>query len=212
MTYEDNDALDVTFPTDYLLGFPAYEAAVDEQFDTTIYVKLAEGVSPDEGRRAIETVTDDFPIAEVQDQTELKEAQGDQIDQFILFVNVLLLLAIIIAGIGIMNTLALSVYERTRELGLLRAVGAYRSQLRSAIRWEAVIIALLGAFLGLAIGVFFGWILVQALEDEGFTVFRIPWTRMFLVTLTAGLLGVAAAIPPTIRASRLNVLDAIESE
>ena len=106
----------------------------------------------------------------MQDQTEFKEAQAAQIDQMLgPDLRACCCLAIVIALLGIANTLALSIFERTRELGLLRAVGMTRRQLRSTVRWESVIIALLGTVLGLVIGLFFGWALVQALKDEGST-------------------------------------------
>jgi putative ABC transport system permease protein len=127
-------------------------------------------------------------------------------------VYALLALAIVIALLGIGNTLALSIFERTRELGLLRAVGMTRSQLRSTIRWESVIIALQGTFLGLLIGVFFGWALVRALADQGIDQFTIPVVTLGIVVVLAALAGVVAAILPGRRAARLDVLKAIVTE
>jgi putative ABC transport system permease protein len=127
-------------------------------------------------------------------------------------VYALLGLAILIALLGIANTLGLSIYERTREIGLLRAVGMTRSQLRSAIRWESVIIALQGTVLGLAIGLFFGWVLVRALADEGLTVFRVPYGSLGLIFALAAVAGMVAAIGPSRRASKLDVLKAVVSE
>ncbi len=127
-------------------------------------------------------------------------------------VYALLALAVLIALLGIANTLALSIVERTRELGLLRAVGMARRQARSMIRWESVITAIIGAILGLAIGTFFGWALVSALESEGITELSIPVGLLLLYVLVAGLAGVLAALPPARRAARLNVLEAIATE
>jgi putative ABC transport system permease protein len=124
----------------------------------------------------------------------------------------MLALAVIIALLGIANTLALSIFERTRELGLLRAVGMTRAQLRSTVRWEAVIIALFGTFLGLAIGLFFGWALVEALKSQGFTTLTVPPGQILTVVVVAALAGVVAAILPGRRAARLDVLRAIASE
>ena len=124
-------------------------------------------------------------------------------------VYALLTLAIIIALLGIGNTLALSIFERTRELGLLRAVGMTRAQLRKTIRWESVLIALQGTVLGLVIGVFFGWALVTALADQGVDQFTIPVVSLIIVAVIAALAGVAAAISPSRRASKLNILQAI---
>jgi putative ABC transport system permease protein len=126
--------------------------------------------------------------------------------------TVLLALAIIIAILGITNTLALSIIERTREIGLLRAVGMSRRQLRRMIRWESVIIAVFGAILGMITGVILGWAVVQALKDEGVGTFSIPTTQLIILVLVAGLAGILAAIYPAYKASRLNILDAISYE
>jgi putative ABC transport system permease protein len=124
----------------------------------------------------------------------------------------LLVLAIVIALLGIANTVALSVLERTRELGLLRAVGMSRRQLRATIRWESVIIALFGTTLGLAVGVLGGWGAVRVFRDEGFEVFRLPFGVLTGVAVIAALLGMLAALVPAWRASRLDVLEAIHTE
>ncbi|HET7719427.1 MAG TPA: FtsX-like permease family protein, partial [Acidimicrobiales bacterium] len=116
---------------------------------------------------------------------------------------------IIIALLGIGNTLALSIFERTRELGLLRAVGMTRAQLRKTIRWESVLIALQGTVLGLVIGIFFGWALVTALADQGVDQFTIPVVSLIVVAVIAALAGVAAAVSPSRRAAKLNILQAI---
>jgi putative ABC transport system permease protein len=169
-------------------------------------------VSPAEGRKAIDGVLKVYPNAELQDRTEFKDAQAAQINQLLGLIYVMLLLAVIIALIGIANTLALSIYERTRELGLLRAVGMSRRQLRSSIRWESVIIALLGTLVGLVIGFFFGWAVIQALRDQGFTRFAPPAGQLILVVIVGGLAGVLAAVFPARRAAKLDVLQAVTHE
>jgi putative ABC transport system permease protein len=116
------------------------------------------------------------------------------------------------ALLGIANTLALSIFERTRELGVLRAVGMTRAQLRSSIRWESVIIALQGTVLGLAIGIFFGWAVIKASADQGIGQFSFPVTSLVVIVVLAGLAGVAAAILPSRRAAKLDVLKAVVSE
>ncbi|MGZ4648913.1 MAG: ABC transporter permease, partial [Blastococcus sp.] len=133
-------------------------------------------------------------------------------DQMLALVYALLGLAILIALLGIGNTLALSIVERTRELGLLRAVGMTRRQLRSSVRWESVIIAVQGTLLGLLIGVFLGWALVRALRDQGIDVFRLPLGQLAVVVLLGAVAGVLAAVLPSRRAARLQVLRAILSE
>ncbi|NHZ70269.1 MAG: FtsX-like permease family protein, partial [Proteobacteria bacterium] len=124
----------------------------------------------------------------------------------------LLFFAVIIAVLGITNTLTLSVYERTREIGLLRAVGMVRRQVRRMIRWEAVIVATFGAILGVLIGIILGWSVVRALADEGFGAFAIPYGQVLLALVLAAVAGVLAAIWPARKASRMNVLDAIRTE
>jgi putative ABC transport system permease protein len=193
----------------YVIGLPAYEANVADQFDAKVFVAGNPGVSDAQLRTAVESVTKAYPNATVQDRQGYKDSTAKQVDQILNFIYVMLALAIIIALIGIANTLALSIFERTRELGLLRAVGMTRSQLRSTVRWESVIIALFGTVLGLAIGLFFGWSLVKALNDQGINILRIPVGSLAIVTVLAALAGVAAAILPARRASKLNVLDAI---
>jgi putative ABC transport system permease protein len=153
-----------------------------------------------------------FGNVEVEDQAEFRKSQEQVIDQLLGLVTALLLLAIVIALVGIVNTLALSIFERTREIGLLRAVGMTRRQVRGMIRWEAVIIAVFGALLGIVIGIFFGWALVQALQDEGITAFAIPVSQLVIYLILAGLAGVLAAVWPARRAAKLDVLRAVTVE
>jgi putative ABC transport system permease protein len=152
-----------------------------------------------------------FPTAEVLNQQELKETREEQIDQLVNLFNALLILAIVISLFGIANTLALSIHERTRELGMLRAIGMSRRQVRTMIRYEAVITALIGAILGIVLGVIFAALISQPLKDEGFTL-SYPVGSLIALLILAGLAGVLAAIPPARRASRLNVLDSLQYE
>jgi putative ABC transport system permease protein len=122
------------------------------------------------------------------------------------------MLAVVIALLGIGNTLALSVYERNRELGILRAVGMTRKQLRATIRWESVIIALQGTILGLIIAVFFGWALSGALKSQGFNVLSLPYVTLSVIAGLGALAGILAAIRPARRAAKLKILQAITSE
>jgi putative ABC transport system permease protein len=197
---------------DYALSIATFNEHYTNQLDQQVYVKLAPGISPAEGRKALDGVIKAYPNAELQDRTEFKEAQADQINQLLNLIYVLLLLAVVIALIGIANTLALSIYERTRELGLLRAVGMTRRQLRSTVRWESVIISLLGTLLGLVIGLFFGWAVVEALKDQGITEFAPPGGQLLLVVIIGGFAGVLAAIGPARRAAKLDVLKAVSQE
>jgi putative ABC transport system permease protein len=196
----------------YLLGLDAYEANFADQYDTFIFVSKADGVSEQAALTAVEGAAAANPDADVQDRAGFKEEQTKFVDQLLGLVYALLALAIVIALLGIANTLALSILERTRELGLLRSVGMTRSQLRSTVRWESVIIALQGTLLGLGIGVFFGWALVAALKDEGVDQLDIPFGTLAVVVLLAGFAGVIAAILPARRAAKLDVLKAIVTE
>jgi putative ABC transport system permease protein len=193
----------------FLVSLPTYEANFVQQFDGRIFVSRAAGTSTAAARTAVERVTAAYPNAKLQDQTEFKAAQSAQINALLGLIYVMLALAVVIALMGIANTLALSIFERTRELGLLRAVGMTRSQLRTTVRWESVIIALFGTLLGLTIGLFFGWALVAALKSQGFDHLTVPVGQLAFVVLVAALAGVAAAVLPGRRAARLDVLEAI---
>jgi putative ABC transport system permease protein len=197
---------------DYMLALTDYERNYSDQADSQILVKAAPGVPPAESRAAVDRVMADFPNVTVRDQAQFRDEQARQIDQIINLFYSLLGLAILIALFGIVNTLGLSIFERIRELGLLRAVGATRRQLRSMIRWEAVIIAVLGAVLGLAVGVFFGWTIVRALTSQGITEFSLPAGQLVLFVVAAGLAGILAAVLPGRRAARIDVLRAITTE
>jgi len=168
-TYAQNQLLG-----NYLVSTVTYVANYTERLDFVVLAKAQAGVPPAAARAALERVAAEFPNVDVRDQTEFKETQKDQINQALGLVSALLGLAIVIALLGIVNTLALSVFERTRELGLLRAVGMSRRQVRSMIRGESVIIAVIGAVLGLAIGVLFGWVLVAGLQSQGIDRLVIP--------------------------------------
>ncbi len=152
-----------------------------------------------------------FPTAEVLNQQELKESREEQVDQLVNLVYALLAMAIVISLFGIANTLALSIHERTRELGMLRAIGMSRRQVRTMIRYEAVITALIGAILGMVLGVIFAALISQPLKDEGFTL-SYPIGSLAILLILAGLAGVVAAIAPARRASRLDVLDSLHYE
>ena len=196
----------------YVLGMAAYEANFANRYDMQVFAKKADGVSTDAAMTAVKNVAKQYPGVTVLDQQGYKDAQAKPINQMLALVYALLALAIVIALLGIGNTLALSIFERTRELGLLRAVGMTRAQLRSTIRWESVIIAMQGTLLGLLIGLFFGWSLVRALSDEGIDQFSAPVTSLAIVVVLAWLAGVVAAILPGRRAAKLDVLKAVVTE
>jgi putative ABC transport system permease protein len=180
--------------------------------DTTDFVILDPNADA-EKVQAILTVGAEkaFPTAEVLNQGELREEREKQIDSVVQLFYVLLGLAVFISLVGVANTLGLSIYERTRELGMLRAIGMSRRQVRSMIRYEAVITALIGAILGLVIGVVFAALIAQPLKQEGFTL-SYPVGTLIGILVLAALLGVIAAIVPARRASRLDVLESLQYE
>ncbi|HKX74217.1 MAG TPA: FtsX-like permease family protein [Acidimicrobiia bacterium] len=194
-----------------LVDLDTFTANFTEQFDDQVFISLTDGTSLDQGRAAIEQALEPFAGAQTLDQSEFEEQASDQINSLVRLVFGLLGVAVVIAVVGITNTLTLSVHERTREIGLVRAVGLSRRQLRSSITWESVMIALLGGLLGLALGLFFGWALIAALEDD-FLRLSIPWSRLVLALLAAALAGVLAAAVPAWRAARRNILEAIAYE
>jgi putative ABC transport system permease protein len=186
--------------------------AFNQTQDTTDFVIVKPGANPAKVQAALTAGAERaFPTAEVLNQQELKETREEQVDPLVNFFRALLLLAIAISLFGIANTLALSIHERTRELGMLRAIGMSRRQARTMIRYEAVITALIGAILGIVLGVIFAALISQPLKDEGFTL-SYPIGELVILLILAGLAGVLAAIFPARRASRLNVLDSLQYE
>ena len=217
LIYGDNQAAPSANPgskTSYFLGTPGYDANfAAPHFDAQVFVKKAPGATTAAALAAVKTVAAQYaPGTTVQDQAAYKAEQTKPINQILALIYTLLALAIVIALLGIGNTLALSIFERTRELGVMRAVGMTRRQLRGTIRWESVIIALQGTFLGLVVGVFFGWALVRAQQSNGISVFSVPYLTLIIMVLLAGVAGVVAAILPSRRAAKLNVLRAIVTE
>jgi putative ABC transport system permease protein len=163
-------------------------------------------------RSAIEVYTDAYPQVVVENRSEFRKTQEKQLDQVLSIIQVFLGLSLLIAVLGITNTLALSVYERTRELGLLRAIGMTRRQLRRMVRWEAVIIALFGGLLGVGMGVLFGLAAIAAIPETFVDIVSIPYGSLLGYLLVSGLFGMLAAILPARRAARLNILEAISHE
>jgi putative ABC transport system permease protein len=193
----------------YSISINAFDANVPTHVDDEVLVANAPGVSMSQARRAIDGVLKDYPTATLRTKAEFKSSVANDINKVLNLVYVLLAMALVIALFGIANTLALSVFERTREFGLLRAVGMSRSQVRSTVRWESVLIALLGTTLGTAIGLGFGWALVQALHDNGIMRLSIPVGELSVIVGCAAVAAVLAAALPARRAARLDVLEAI---
>jgi putative ABC transport system permease protein len=181
-----------------------------KQPDDALVLVRAPG-DPDRLEAQAEALLEAFPTAKVQTLAQFKDTQADQINQLLGLVFALLALSVIVALLGIVNTLALAVHERTRELGLLRAVGMSRRQVRRMVRAESVITALIGAILGLVLGAIFAVVVSRPLASDGF-VLKFPWVTLIAVTVAAAVAGVLAAVPPARRAARVDVLRAVTAE
>ena len=195
----------------WVIDMSTYEYGFDpaRQSDLFAAVEIDDGVNTDEVRLGLEAVASSYPEANLQDRTEYQETIEGDIDTLLVTVNALVGFAVIIAVLGIVNTLMLSVFERTREIGLLRAVGMTRRQTRRMIRWEAVIISVFGGVMGILVGTVLGFIAVQAMPESFITDFGVPYGNFVVIVAMCAVAGVLAAILPARRAARLNVLDAI---
>ncbi len=205
--YEDNTVIDEY----YLLDLDTWNEVGASAGNDWLAMNLVDGVTQEGADAAFASIGADYPQLDISTTGAFVEGIEDEIDQALTAVNVMVVLAVVIALIGIANTLALSVFERTRELGLLRAVGMSRRQVRRMIRLEAALVALFGAALGVAVGVLFGWAAVAALPATVTETLAIPTTRILILVTVSGLAGLLAAWGPARRAGRLNVLDAIAS-
>jgi putative ABC transport system permease protein len=208
-TYKANQLIG----SNYMVSLPVFEANFTDQYDQAVLIKMAKGANPQTVRSALETAVNDYPNVTVSDAATVKKDQASQINGLLTIIYVLLTLAVIIAVLGIINTLVLSVVERTRELGLLRAIGMVRRQMRRMIRGESVIIALLGAVMGLVVGSGFGIALTKAvLANTPGAVVSVPVPNLVIFVILAAILGVLAAVWPARRAARTNVLAALAFE
>ncbi|MEE1813848.1 ABC transporter permease [Streptomyces sp. SP18ES09] len=199
---------------DYLVTRAAWAPHRTQDADRLVAVSFRDGVGAREGKAAVTEVADRYGHPEVQTREEYAAASAGGIDMMLTLIYALLALAVLIALLGIANTLTLSVHERTRELGLLRAVGQTRAQLRAMVRWESVLVAAFGTVGGLMLGAFLGWVLVRATEGSGGSAlaFAVPVVRLAAVALVGLVAGALAAWRPARRAARLEILRAIATE
>jgi putative ABC transport system permease protein len=197
---------------DYIVSLKTQNAYAGKQLSTAALVLLANGADPGQVQTAVDDALADHPDAQVLNQDEYEQEASGFIDQLLTFVTVMLLLAVVIALLGIVNTLVLSVFERTRELGLLRAVGMTRGQVRAMVRWESVVISLIGAVTGAALGIGIGLALAQALRDLGIKSIDVPVIQVIIYVVLAAVAGVLAAIGPARSASKVDVLKAVVTE
>ena len=177
----------------------------------TVFVKERPDVAAGSVQAAVEQALEPYPTAQVQSNAELKDQISSGVNQLLAIFYALLALSVIISLFGIVNTLVLSIYERTREIGMLRAVGTTRRQLRRMIRWESVITSIIGGVLGVLIGILFGWVTAKGLEADGI-VFILPLGTLAIFLALSIVAGVVAAILPARRAARLDVLEALQYE
>ncbi|MFF2361396.1 FtsX-like permease family protein [Streptomyces sp. NPDC058122] len=199
---------------DYVISRAAWAPHRTQDADTVVAVSFKDGVSTADGKAAVRKVAERYGSPEVQTREEYARSSASGIDMMLTLVYALLALAVLIALLGIANTLTLAIHERTRELGLLRAVGQTRAQLRAMVRWESVLVAAFGTAGGLALGSFLGWVLVEASDgasDSAFA-FAIPPSRLAVVALVGLAAGALAGLRPARRAARLDVLRAIATE
>jgi len=211
--FEANDLITTpNGPAPFVLALPTFDRLAPTALDSVVFVGIAEDADPAAVGASLDEVAAAYPDVEVQDRTQLIESQEDQINLFINMLYLLLAVAVLVALLGIVNTLALSVLERTSEIGVLRAIGMRRGQVSSMIVVESVIIAIFGALLGLAAGTGIGYVLIRSLADEGLTSFAVPWGSLLVFLLFAVALGILAALLPAWRASRVRIVDAIATE
>ena len=197
---------------DFVLSLEAQNAFAGPQLVTSALVSIDSGADRAQVQDAITAALADHPDAKVLDQDEFEAEASGFVDGLLTFVTVMLLLAVVIALLGIVNTLALSVFERTRELGLLRAVGMTRAQVRAMVRWESVVISLIGALSGAGLGIAIGLALSQAMKDEGITGISIPAPQIAVYVLLAAVAGVLAAVGPARSAAKVDVLKAVVTD
>ncbi len=196
---------------DWLVSESVYEQVTPSivRSDIVVLVGAASGTDLDVLRSDLEASTKPFVVVQVQDREQFKGSQSQQIDTLLAVLYGLLALAVVIAILGIINTLALSVVERRREIGMLRAVGMQRAQVRRTIYLESLLIALFGAIVGLVLGIVFGWGFVRTLRDEGLGVMTVPWGQVIGMLIGSAIVGVGAALWPAARAARTRPLEAI---
>ena len=198
----------------WLVDSSVYESNANlvPQTDDFVGVLINDGVSEQEAREALEAVLVDFEQVKAQTKDEVKEDAENQINQTLTIVSILLFISVVLAVLGVAITLALSVFERTREIGLTRAVGATRKQIKRMVRVEGILVALFGGLLGVGLGLIFGIACVQIIPDDFVSQLAIPWRLIFRNLLIAGVAGSLAAYFPARRAAKLQVLDAINHE
>ncbi len=201
---------DPTLLTGFTVSQSAFDALVPSDQRDPLYI-IAASTGPGQTKTAVTAALKAFPTATVQTKAEYTASLKKQVDQLLTLIYALLAVSVIISVFGIVNTLVLSVYERTREIGMLRAIGTTRRQMRRIVRYESVITSIIGGILGTVLGVLFAYIVSSRLASQGIT-FSVPWSQLVVFLIVAAAVGVIAAVLPARRAARVNILDAIHYE
>lgn len=196
---------------DRVISRETFAGTTVSSFDFSIYITLDKDVNNEKVRAELQKVVDDYGQGKLLSRDEYIDEQAGQVNQLLGLIYGLLALSVIIAIVGIIITLLLSVFERQREIGLLRAVGMTRSQVRTTVRWESVITSLLGAVLGIVLGLGLGWVIVYALRDQGLTSFQVPVGSTVFIMVMSFVVGVLAAVYPAWRATKVDMLDALNT-
>ncbi|MEO8363540.1 MAG: FtsX-like permease family protein [Ilumatobacteraceae bacterium] len=197
------------FFSPYFLDRQVFIGSNNSYFDSVIYLKLKDGVSVTEAHDPLAAATTDKGLGELQSRDEFIDAQSGQVNQILGLIYGLLALSVIIAIVGIVITLLLSVFERKREIGLLRAIGMTRKQVRSTVRWESVITSMIGAVVGVVLGILMGVILMAVLADNGVSAFRLSIGSTLVILVLSFIIGVLAAVYPARRATKIEIIQAI---
>jgi putative ABC transport system permease protein len=204
---------DATFAGNYLIDLDLFDEGYPAaDLDFFAFARLADGADPAVARAAIDEAMASYPQVTLEDRSEWQASQEEQFNSLLIAVNGLLGLALFIALLGIANTLALSVLERTREIGLLRAVGMHRRQVREMVLAESAMVAIFGAVLGVGIGTAFGLAIAVAMPPSVVTVTAVPFGTIAVIVAIAALCGLVAGLLPARRAARLDILRAVASE
>ena len=195
----------------YVVSRELFEGVATPLFDSFVYISTNTNVSDENARTAISAISADLGVGTLESRTEYIDSQAAQIDQFLALIYGLLFLSVIIAIVGIIITLLLSVFERRHEIGLLRSVGMTRSQVRTMVRWESVITSLFGAVTGVLLGIVTGVVIVISLNESGISAFTLPITSTIFILIGSFIIGVIAAVFPAWRATRTEIITAIAS-
>jgi len=194
---------------DYLFTAAGWAPHAGQPLDAMVLIKLKPGAALGPARAAVTAATATAGQPRVQDRAQYQASAASYVTTVLGLVYVMLALAILIALMGVANTLSLSIHERTRELGLLRALGQTRTQARGMIRWESVIIAVFGTLGGVILGTFLGWAVVRSSSGASLAVFAAPPLQLILFLVLGAVTGILAGIRPARRAARLNMISAI---